>query len=210
MSSERKDKKVFCVGFHRTGTTTFQTALEELGYKVVGMRKPEWEAYAAGDYDTIRQTADEFDGFRDMPWPMIYRWLHETYPDARFVLSHRDVESWVASCVGNYKDRPYDMFPVIYGFDVFEGNEEVAREVYLKHLRDVREFFKDKPGKLLDIDFTKESRWEPLCSFLGESVPGRPFPHANKRPTTLWSRFYEKMLKIFFPTYYRQIARDKK
>ena len=210
MSLDGNGKKVFCIGFHRTGTTTFQTALEELGYKVVGMRKSEWDAYATGNYEQVIECIKQFDGFRDMPWPLMYQWLYEAYPDAQFVLSRREPTPWVASCVGNYKDRPYEMFPVIYGFEVFEGNEEVAKRVYRKHLEDVRAFFKDKPGKLLDIDFTKESRWQPLCEFLGEPVPDRSFPHANKRPTTLWSRIYLKSLKAMFPNYYRRIARDKK
>lgn len=210
MSSDGKSRKVFCIGFHRTGTTTFQTALEELGYKVVGMRKPEWDAYATGDYEAIRECINQFDGFRDMPWPLMYQSLYEAYPDSQFVLSHREPASWISSCVGNYKDRPYDMFPVIYGFEVFEGNEETAKKRYLKHIEDVRVFFSDKPGKLLDIDFTMESHWQPLCEFLGEPVPDRPFPHANKRPTTLWSRVYLKLLKVMFPKYYRRIARDKR
>lgn len=210
MSSDVKSKKVFCIGFHRTGTTTFQTALEELGYDVVGMRRTEWDAYAAGDYDAIRECINRFDGFRDMPWPLMYKWLYETYPDAQFVLSRREPASWIASCVGNYKDRSYDMFPVIYGFEVFEGNEETAKKRYLKHIEDVRIFFSDKPGKLLDIDLTMENRWQPLCEFLGEPVPDRPFPHANKRPTALWSRVYLKLLKVMFPKYYRWIARDKR
>ena len=28
--------KVFCIGFHKTGTTSLETALTKLGYKVTG------------------------------------------------------------------------------------------------------------------------------------------------------------------------------
>lgn len=148
-----KTQKVFGVGFHRTGTTTLQTCLEELGYRVVGMREAEWKAYTHDDHDTIRDTVSAFDGFRDMPWPLLYRHLYESVPYAKFILSYRDPESWAKSCAGNYKFRHYEMFGPIYGFDIFEGNENRAKEVYLRHIDDVRSFFSDKPDVFLEKDF---------------------------------------------------------
>ncbi|KAI9691512.1 MAG: hypothetical protein M1822_007583 [Bathelium mastoideum] len=31
------------------------------------------------------------------------------------------------------------------------------------------------------LEFSLESKWEPLCEFLGKPVPNNPFPHANER-----------------------------
>ena len=83
-------QKVFGIGFHRSGTTSFQTALEELGYSVIGMRPTEWRAYAMGDYETLMTAVNAFDGFRDMPWPLLYEYLYKNVPDAKFVLTYRD------------------------------------------------------------------------------------------------------------------------
>jgi hypothetical protein len=85
-----KKQKVFGIGFHRTGTTTLQTALETLGYTVVRMRSKEWEAYTAEDFGSINEAVKEFDGFRDMPWPLFYETLAEIYPNAKFILTLRD------------------------------------------------------------------------------------------------------------------------
>ena len=30
------------------------------------------------------------------------------------------------------------------------------------------------------LEWTVEDGWEPLCEFLGKSVPDEPFPHSNK------------------------------
>lgn len=204
-----KKQKVFGIGFHRTGTTSFQTALETLGYRVVGMRPGEWDAYERGDYEQLHATVDEFDGFRDMPWPLLYQFLYEKYPDARFVLTWRDPEAWARSCSGNYKDREYPMFPVIYGFRQFAGNESRAIEVYKRHVEDVRKFFADKPNSFLEHDFTTNPNWSALCNFLSQPEPNRPFPHANKRPKNLIGKFFHKSFKVAAPDRYRKWVRDK-
>lgn len=205
-----KQQKVFGIGFHRSGTTSLQTALEELGYRVVGMREAEWQAYADGDFTKIEQTIQSFDGFRDMPWPLLYERLYETVPNAKFILTYREPESWARSCSGNYKDRPRAMFPVIYGVDVFAGNEPRCIEVYNKHLAEVRAFFSDKPDSFLEIDLTAGARWQPLCEFLNEPVPARDFPHANNRPKSLLTKIYHRVLRSVAPGRHRRLVRDKK
>jgi len=204
-----KTQKVFGIGFHRTGTTTLQTALEELGYKVVGMRQTEWNAYTQGDLDTIRETVAAFDGFRDMPWPLLYRHLYETVPNAKFILSYRDPDSWVRSCAGNYKSQSQGMFQPIYGFDVFIGNEDRAKEVYLHHIDEVRAFFLAKPDIFLEKDFTNDPQWADLCEFLSEPEPARDFPHANKRPTSLLGKLYHNGYRMIAPRAYKSWVRDK-
>lgn len=189
--------KLFGVGFHRTGTTTLERALEELGYSVIGMRDPEWIAFEEQDYETIRNAVDRHDGFRDMPWPLIYEWLEQTYPDARFVLTNRSTDSWVRSCRAVYKDRPQRMFRLIYGFDSFAGNEDRAASVYEDHLTAVRRYFADKPDRFLEVDFTAGDGWEKLCGFLDEPIPDRPFPHANAGAFTLQAKVKRKLMQWF-------------
>jgi hypothetical protein len=201
--------KVFCLGFHRTGTTTFQTALERLGYRVIGMRDSDWSAYETGDLERIRQAVREHDAFRDMPWPLLYEWLEGIYPAARFVLTLRETGSWLRSCEATYKARPHRMFRRIYGFDHFAGNEERAREVYEAHIAAVRDHFADRPDRFLEIDFTAGEGWEKLCTFLDEPVPGSPFPHANAGEFTLVGKARRKLLKWFRPAEYRRRVRDR-
>ena len=205
-----KDFKVFGIGFHRTGTTTLQTCLEEFGYKVTGMREKDWKAYVQKDYREISDSIAMHDGFRDMPWPLMYRYLYENISNAKFILSYRDTESWLKSCSGNYKSSEYSMFRTIYGFDIFRGNENIAKEVYKKHIEDVRKFFLDKPGVFLEKDFTKDHSWEDLSKFLSEPIPRRDFPHANKRPKSFWSKVYHRIYRSVAPSSYKTWVRDKK
>ncbi|MEP1201236.1 sulfotransferase family protein [Tateyamaria sp.] len=204
-----KTQKVFGVGFHRTGTTSLQTALEVLGYSVVGMRDTEWSAYRQNDLDTIQRTVEVFDGFRDMPWPLLYQHLYKAVPNAKFILTYRDPDDWAKSCAGIYKSRPYEMFRPIYGFDSFEGNEEKAKEVYLRHISAVRQFFSDKPDVFLEKDFTKDHSWQDLCDFLLEPEPDREFPHANKRPRSLWVKLFHRGYRTAAPGAYKNWVRDR-
>ena len=138
----------------------------------------------------------------------MYRWLAEEYPDAKFILSYRDPEPWIASCVGNYKDRAHKMFPVIYDVATFAGNEARCRDVYLRHIDAVRTFFDGSP-RFLELDFTRENDWSHLCGFLGKVEPRRPFPHANRRPRTFGQKVMLHLYRRLWPAKYREITRDK-
>lgn len=201
-------KKVFGLGFFRTGTTTLQTALEELGYGVIGMRSRDWSAYETGDFDALRRTVDQHDGFRDLPWPLLYEWLDRSYPDARFILTTRPTESWLQSCRNMYGSKPYGFFKPIFGFDTFVGNEGRAAEVYESHIVAVRQHFATQPDRYLEANFEGGDGWEKLCEFLGEPIPSRPFPHANLGAFTLAERIRRKVLKILWPQEYFRRVRD--
>ena len=203
-----KPYKVFGLGFHRTGTTSLQTALELLGYRVIGMRDTEWNAYVNKDYDRIRQSIEDFDGFRDMPWPLLYRWLYENIENARFVLTRRDPDSWARSCRNTYKDKYPEMMRPIYGVSSFMGNEEHCKSVYLRHVEEVRTFFQDKNDVFIELDLNRDLDWAPLCTLLGEPAPERRFPHANRRPATLLGRGIRRGLRWVAPRLHRRINRD--
>jgi hypothetical protein len=204
-----KELKVFGLGFHRTGTTSLQTALEELGYRVIGMRESEWHAFEKGDDKLIWQAVNQYDGFRDMPWPLMYEWLDANIKNARFVLTYRDPESWARSCSNFYKDRPHPMFKTIYGFDSFAGNEEIAIRRYQSHLDSVRAYFADRDEKLLEVNWEAGDGWRELCSFLDERIPNRTFPTANKGAYSLSAKVVRKMTYVFFRSYYFKKTRDK-
>lgn len=56
-----------------------------------------------------------------------------------------------------------------------------------RHHENVRTFFQDKPGKLLELNIIAGDGWEKLCPFLGKPIPDQPFPvkHSLERPKTI-------------------------
>lgn len=174
--------KVFCIGFHKTGTTSLEQALEVLGYRVTGPNGTKDPDIA----DKVLTVADElvarYDAFQDNPWPVIYREMDRKYPGSRFILTMRSADSWIASQVRDFGSRETPMRRWIYGNDAGcpEGNEATYVERYQRHNREVQAHFADRPDDLLIMDLPKGDGWEKLCAFLGEPLPDKPFPHANK------------------------------
>lgn len=173
-------KKVFCIGFHKTGTTSLEKALELLGYRVTGPNGTRDPDIASKVYDMADELVQQYDAFQDNPWPVIYREMDEKYPGSKFILTMRSPESWISSQVRDFGLRETPMRQWIYGAGCPEGNEAIYVARYERHNREVLEYFRDRPDDLLVMDLPKGDGWRKLCGFLDEPIPDEPFPHANK------------------------------
>ena len=174
--------KVFCIGFHKTGTTSLEEALVLLGYRVTGTNNTKDPEIAEKVYDLADELVAKYDAFQDNPWPVLYREMDEKYPGSKFILTMRSPESWISSQVRDFGLRETPMRRWIYGEDAGcpEGNEDVYVARYERHNREVQEYFRDRSDDLLILDLPKGDGWPELCGFLGVDVPDKPFPHANK------------------------------
>ncbi len=188
------DGKVFGIGFYKTGTTTLFEALRILGYHTVNGDTPGSYPGADDGATLIRQidagdfrlpTFAMFDGFTDNPYFRIWREIYAMYPDARYILTVRDEEPWIASCVAFFHNRRIrPMRAWMFGPHADPSRDEQSRQAWLDayraHNRAVREFFAARPGgQFLELDPTRERGWQRLCAFLQAPVPTQPWPHAN-------------------------------
>src|SRR5215831_12935273 len=98
--------KVIGAGVGRTGTYSLKLAINRLGLgpchhmeaviQNMPVQVPLWAAALEGKPDW----AAIFDGFNsavDWPTASFFRELAQNYPSAKFVLTHRDPESWAES-----------------------------------------------------------------------------------------------------------------
>ena len=186
--------KVFCIGFHKTGTTSLEMALKKLGYTVTGSFGTKDPDIANKVHEMAYAMVEKFDAFEDNPWPILYRELDERFPDSKFVLTRRPTENWIRSQVKDFASTETPMRRWIYGEDAGcpLGNEETYTVRYERHNREVQEYFADRPNDLLIIDLPNDDGWSRLCPFLGHTVPDEPFPHANKAS---WSRKLKNWLR---------------
>lgn len=171
--------KVFCVGFHKTGTKSLAAALRLLGYRVTG---PNWtnEAdIATTAYSRAMAVVDQFDAFQDNPWPLFYRELDAHYPESKFILTTRDVNHWIASVRRYFAGGSSPMREWIYGAGNPEGHEDTYFARYTQHNADVRAHFSGRPSDFLEMDLERGDEWIDLCGFLGHAIPAAPFPTAN-------------------------------
>lgn len=202
--------KIFGLGFHKTGSTTLESALISLGIDCVGKHDHLFEAIKEQDWTAIDKAVSMHDAFRDMPWPLFYEELFQRYPNGKFILTVRDSQEWIKSCKNHYKDNGDILFAKIYGenrhFPV--GNEKHWISTYEKHNQSVRDFFNDKSKSFLEVDWEKGDDWDALCKFLNKPVPNRPFPHANKGKYTLLGKVMRKIEWLVDRKGFRKRNRD--
>lgn len=172
--------KVFCIGFHKTGTTSMKKALEILGFDVcgtVGVHNSNLE-------ENIKKLAhsqiDGCDAFQDNPWPVLYEEIDRWVEDSKFILTCRDEKSWLPSVLNQFGEKSTPMREYIYGVGDPSGNEEVYLKRYKKHNKEVREYFQGRKD-FLEFDIEKsKNRCKLICNFLNKEVPEKDFPHANE------------------------------
>jgi len=130
----------------------------------------------------------------DWPSCAFAKELIEAYPEAKVVMTTRDVDSWHASTMKTVWWRATDpelrmlshfswaakMYqPMLKKFfdTFFEGDfPNKGKEVFTRHYEEVRKMV--PPERLLE--YRVQDGWEPLCKFLDVPVPkGVPFPNVN-------------------------------
>lgn len=172
--------RVFCIGWHKTGTSTMGLALLELGYTVLGARLDMAEPLFLEDIATPLELAGHFDSLQDVPWAALYKELDQAYPDSKFILTVREENAWLTSASTHFKDNYISLHEWLYGNGILRENEHVYLERYRQHYQEVKTYFKDRPEDLLVMDLNQGDDWEKLCNFLNEPVPRKKFPYANK------------------------------
>jgi hypothetical protein len=178
-SAQAAPAKVFCIGLHKTSTTSLANALYTLGYHVGGY----FDTIFFPDEDELTkhviEQATYYDAVQDMPWPEFYRLLDATFPGSKFILTLRDEDRWIRSVTDHFGDEFIDSHERFYGVPVATGNEDVYREHFRRHNQEVIDYFADRQDDLLVMDITTGDGWEPLGAFLGVRTPDWPFPRAN-------------------------------
>lgn len=177
--------KIFCIGFHKTGTKSIGAALAMLGYRVcgpVGVNNPD---IAHRWPDVITPMLEQYDAFQDNPWPILFQSLDQYRPDSKFILTYRPEHLWWDSILAHFGTHTTPMREWIYGEGAPAGHEQIYRQRYREHNQAVLSYFKSRPQDLLALDITAGCEWRPLCQFLGVSEPKEPFPFINQRTRRL-------------------------
>lgn len=158
--------RVLCVGYQKTGTTSFAHAMRELGFSHYGYDRDLYRALQAGDLERCLRFAERFDSLDDLPWsdPRFIRKFQERFPGSYYVLLERDDASWASS------------FQAYYG--LHESKSALLQRLH-RHNEEVLHLLADEPH-LLRMNICAGEGYEKLCPFLGRTHPGVPFAWANK------------------------------
>ncbi|KAJ2994466.1 hypothetical protein NUW58_g1551 [Xylaria curta] len=202
--------EVIVLGMPRTGSISMRVALENLGYKCFHGRlmdqtphlyEPWGEALRAkyfGEGELFgRKEFDKLYGDHNAacnyPGTMVAEDLVRAYPNAKIILTNRDVDKWAQSLkqsvdvVGkNWKSfdwiAPFD--PVYGPWWKYHKLEHAVRpymapkgerQGYLDYYERMRSLV---PKERL-LDYHVSEGWGPVCEFLGKDIPDEPFPRVN-------------------------------
>ncbi|MEY8767062.1 sulfotransferase family protein [Francisella philomiragia] len=218
ISDYEPHNKVFVIGLNKTGTTSIEEALRELGYRLGNQADAEIlnEYVTKGKYEFLYKYIKTANAFQDVPFSLrnVYKLVYKEYPNAKFILTVRNNEDQWFSSLKNftkkrfstmgisvdtelqlndtkmlryrYKNMPYNNCRNIWHGDkkiCFDTDplfdEDYCKYYYLKHIKEAKEFFKDK-GNLLIINVENGESYKQLCDFLGREPLHDTFPHLNK------------------------------
>ncbi|TPP64879.1 Sulfotransferase family [Fasciola gigantica] len=152
--------------------------------------------------DVIRQIFRGYRSTTDIPSCTIYRQLMKLYPEAKFVFIHRDPYTWIQSMrqtalpkkfilgtswLDRLKERIFLVPGIIHLAEksltlALGGNVDLTSDDQL--IRGYRNRYDEIkrviPAERLLVFHLKDG-WDPLCRFLGKTIPDVPFPHMNDR-----------------------------
>jgi len=204
--SEFEAEKVFCIGLVKTGTTSLERALKDLGYRLGNQHQGEslFPAYAARNFRPIIQFCLTADAFQDAPFsfPFTYLALDQSFPNAKFILSVRDsADQWYRSLVrfhGHlfaggripvkedlirsnycYPGFVWDSFQVLLNPPEDDAyHKPTLMSYYERHNAGVRDYFRCKTN-LLEINVSDKGAYQRFCKFLGKKPVAEDFPWLN-------------------------------
>ena len=213
--------KVFGIGLSKTGTLSLTKALRILGYKTAHF--PMGILALSGSGFSVDATRfDQYDALTDIPVAWAYKKLDRIYAGSKFILTTRDMDSWLRSNHTHYcsaaqwinRPQPYWwdnnkngvwtketnlsihlLLLEIYGIVGFDSKK--FKRAYEQHLEEVLCYFKERPNDLLVLDICGGGGWEQLCPFLNEAVPVQPFPRENitRKSAVSWQCSHHSSLK---------------
>lgn len=179
-------RKVFGIGFQKTGTTTLGVIFDRLGLRTAGYNEFRHLADRAdltlAEVEALAlQIARGVDAAKDSPWPILYQSLDRAFPGSRFVHVTRDRDRWIESAVKDFGDHPNAIRRLIYDVPFPRGHEDRWLARYDRHNAEVRDYFAGRPDDCLFLRLEDGIDPAAICDFLGLPPIEGPMPRANTR-----------------------------
>lgn len=189
----RRQKKIFCISFQRTGTRSTGQFFKDHGYRVSTWQisnKNNWPLYfASGDYERIFRSRKfiECNMFEDAPWFMgdMYKMLFFRFPNSKFILFERDADAWYSSMMKHSSGKNLGnthAHSMIYNrlgeFHQFENYEELS---YIGKVDKLMDMTEDNRKSYTDIYKTRNTEVRAFFKKFGEDrLFFRPLEDENK------------------------------
>ncbi|KJX95922.1 NAD dependent epimerase/dehydratase like protein [Zymoseptoria brevis] len=231
------EMQILILGMPRTGIISLRTALGKIGYRCFHGQMmdefpelyPLWEEALRAKYyhegepfgpREYNKLLGNYNVSSNFPGTLVAEDLIKAYPNAKVILTMRDVDAWLESMKNSvdkaYQWRSFEWLapwePEVIGpwwkYHSFQHQlrRRIAprgeRQAFLDHYAGVKSLV--PPGRLLHYNIG--DGWEPLCRFLDLPKPDCPFPHVNNSEQFVagrakrWNRaFFAMTRKVVWP-----------
>jgi hypothetical protein len=179
--------KIFAIGHFKTGTTSYSLAVRMMGLVDIHFPLKYVEhLMETGDVRWDSRYWDSMSNVNEIEYPQ----CDIVYPDSKFVLTTRSVDSWLKSIKKHMSmqwpprlKRLLDWrSEVLFGCpcEINAFDEGHFRHMFLAHEEKVRDYFYGrKQQQLLILRLESNTKMEELAAFLGRRVP---YPKMNAGP----------------------------
>ena len=204
-----RKRKIFCIGMNKTGTTSLQKALSDLGFHFGDQVRAELllKEYKVRNFKPVIKYCKTAEAFQDVPFSMPYTFvaLDQYFKNAKFILSVRNSsEEWYSSLVkfhskifgrnGQLPTRS-DLLQATYrykgyaleGHQIFfnvPDNDLYNRDILIKHYEEhnqaVISYFRFRPNDLLVVNLSDKNAYVELCRFVNRKPLKEDMPWENK------------------------------
>jgi len=173
-----RNKKVFAVGFNKSGTTSLHALFTT-------MKRPSYHGIQWRDCDN-HKLLKTYDCFSDgIPKDIVK--LDRLFPDSKYILQVRDLDTWVYSRLAHIERGKKNLK---YETKLEWDNTEYAIKAWIKKRNDhhlfVLSYFFERPSDLLIINFIRDnSAAEKISKFLnynGKIDKPKKNVNPNKEP----------------------------
>ena len=167
---------IFGLGLPKTGTVSLHSAVRRLGWdslhsvetlSLPGKNNPDFWPFP----EWIEKGRN---AFWDFPVMRFCARLLKEYPDAKYIVSRREVMDWI-------KSRDWHVGPGTHaGWQI---NRKKLRQEHLRWSNTIPRLLTEANTNWLDFDLFDGDGWSKLATFLGVNAPPKTkFPHYNKQP----------------------------
>lgn len=171
-------RKVFAVGYNKSGTTSLHVLFESLGLR--SYHGTRWRS--ANDLQLLNEYQCFSDGI-----PNDLAKLDRMFPRSRFILQVRDLESWVYSRLAHIEgEKEKGTWRGDATWDATESAVKSWIGARNDYHRFVFRYFRRRPSDLLVVNYIRDpAAARKICRFLGHApVAERPQENVNPRRRT--------------------------
>lgn len=187
--------KVFCIGFHKTGTSSLNVVLEQMGFRSIHA----WWGWQSGDHPMLQR----YDAFSDGCLHN-FQALDRRFPGSKFVLNVRELEPWLYSKLKHIdhlrKTHPQLLSRDKNAVDTCSYSVPIIKQWIAERQRyhaKVLEYFRDRPQDLLILDYVGQPNEavRQLAEFLGR--PAVAPAQVNVLPQTGRALHHRLLERVF-------------